>query len=32
MQQISLIDYERLVDDQERRLVAFGKYAGIGGI
>jgi alpha-aminoadipic semialdehyde synthase len=27
----TLIDYERIVDDQGRRLIAFGNYAGIAG-
>jgi saccharopine dehydrogenase (NAD+, L-lysine forming) len=27
----SLIDYERIVDDQGRRLIAFGRFAGIAG-
>ena len=30
-QHVCLIDYERLTDSQGQRLVAFGKYAGIGG-
>lgn len=29
---ITLIDYERIVDDQGVRLVAFGKYAGVVGM
>ncbi|XP_074644875.1 alpha-aminoadipic semialdehyde synthase, mitochondrial-like [Tubulanus polymorphus] len=29
---IRLIDYERLVDENSRRLVAFGKYAGFCGM
>jgi len=29
---ITLIDYERMVDDQGVRLVAFGKYAGVVGM
>ena len=28
----SLIDYERIVDSQGRRLVFFGKYAGLAGM
>ena len=28
----SLIDYERIVDDQGRRLVFFGRYAGLAGM
>lgn len=28
---ITLIDYEKVVDDEERRLVYFGKFAGICG-
>jgi len=27
-----LIDYERIVDDQNRRLIAFGEYAGLAGM
>ncbi len=27
-----LIDYERIVDDRNRRLIAFGEYAGIAGM
>lgn len=27
----TLIDYERIVDDQGRRLVAFGRHAGLAG-
>lgn len=27
----TLIDYERIVDDQGRRLIAFGRFAGIAG-
>ena len=29
---VTLIDYERIVDDQGVRLVAFGKYAGVVGM
>lgn len=29
---IRLIDYEKLVDSQGQRLVAFGKYAGVAGM
>jgi alpha-aminoadipic semialdehyde synthase len=29
---ITLIDYEKIVDDQGARLVAFGKYAGVVGM
>ena len=29
---ITLIDYERIVDEQGVRLVAFGKYAGVVGM
>ncbi len=29
---ITLIDYERIVDEQGARLVAFGKYAGVVGM
>lgn len=29
---ITLIDYERMVDEQGARLVAFGKYAGVIGM
>jgi len=28
----TLIDYERIVDDQNRRLIAFGRFAGIAGM
>lgn len=28
----SLIDYERIVDDQNKRLIFFGKYAGLAGM
>jgi len=28
----TLIDYERIVDDQNRRLVFFGRYAGLAGM
>ncbi|MDP7114410.1 MAG: hypothetical protein QGH45_20735 [Myxococcota bacterium] len=27
----SLVDYERIVDDEGRRLIAFGRFAGIAG-
>lgn len=27
----TLFDYERIVDDQDRRLIAFGRFAGIAG-
>ena len=30
--QIRLIDYEKIVDSKGRRLVAFGKYAGVTGM
>lgn len=30
--QCNLIDYERIVDDQNRRLVFFGRYAGLAGM
>ncbi|XP_061178911.1 alpha-aminoadipic semialdehyde synthase, mitochondrial-like isoform X2 [Saccostrea echinata] len=29
---IRLIDYERMVDDNGQRVVAFGKYAGVAGM
>lgn len=29
---IRLIDYERMVDDSDNRVVAFGKYAGVAGM
>lgn len=29
---ITLVDYEKMVDDQGVRLVAFGKYAGVVGM
>lgn len=28
----ALFDYERIVDDQGRRLIAFGRYAGLAGM
>lgn len=28
---IRLLDYERIVDEKNNRLIAFGKYAGIAG-
>jgi len=28
----NLIDYERVVDDQNRRMIFFGKYAGLAGM
>lgn len=28
----NLIDYERIVDDQEKRLIFFGKFAGLAGM
>jgi alpha-aminoadipic semialdehyde synthase len=28
---IRLIDYEKIADSHNKRLVAFGKYAGIAG-
>lgn len=32
MQNIRLIDYEKLVDENGQRVVAFGKYAGVAGM
>lgn len=29
---INLIDYERIVDEKNRRLIFFGKYAGLAGM
>ncbi len=29
---VNLIDYEKIVDDENRRLIFFGKYAGIAGM
>ncbi|MCK4890388.1 MAG: hypothetical protein KAS97_10695 [Candidatus Aminicenantes bacterium] len=29
---INLIDYERIVDNENRRLIFFGKYAGLAGM
>ncbi len=29
---INLIDYEKIVDDENRRLIFFGKYAGLAGM
>lgn len=31
-QNIRLIDYEKLVDEDGHRVVAFGKYAGVAGM
>ena len=28
----NLIDYERVVDDNNRRLIFFGKFAGLAGM
>lgn len=28
---IRLIDYEKITDENDNRLIAFGKYAGIAG-
>ena len=28
---IRLIDYEKITDDKDNRLIAFGKYAGMAG-
>jgi alpha-aminoadipic semialdehyde synthase len=30
--QCTLIDYERIVDEKDRRLIFFGRYAGISGM
>jgi alpha-aminoadipic semialdehyde synthase len=30
-QNIRLIDYEKITDDKDNRLIAFGKYAGMAG-
>ena len=32
VQKIRLVDYEKIVDENNRRLVAFGKYAGVAGM
>ncbi|KAF4532644.1 hypothetical protein B566_EDAN009825 [Ephemera danica] len=32
MQNIRLIDYEKLMDERGQRVVAFGKYAGVAGM
>lgn len=32
MQNIRLIDYERMCDERGQRVVAFGKYAGVAGM
>lgn len=32
LQNIRLIDYEKLVDETGQRVVAFGKYAGVAGM
>jgi alpha-aminoadipic semialdehyde synthase len=29
---VRLIDYEKMVDENGRRVVAFGKHAGIAGM
>jgi alpha-aminoadipic semialdehyde synthase len=31
-QKVNLIDYERIADDQDRRLIFFGRYAGLAGM
>ncbi|MFA8450447.1 MAG: bifunctional lysine ketoglutarate reductase /saccharopine dehydrogenase family protein [Bacteroidales bacterium] len=31
-QSCNLIDYEKIVDDQDRRLIFFGRYAGLAGM
>lgn len=31
-QRVHLVDYERIVDDQGRRLVMFGRFAGLAGM
>ena len=31
-QRINLLDYERFLDDQNRRLIFFGRYAGLAGM
>lgn len=31
-QNIRLVDYEKIVDEQGKRIVAFGKFAGIAGM
>jgi alpha-aminoadipic semialdehyde synthase len=30
-QNIRLIDYEKITDEKDNRLIAFGKYAGMAG-
>lgn len=32
LQNIRLIDYEKLMDESGNRVVAFGKYAGVAGM
>jgi alpha-aminoadipic semialdehyde synthase len=32
LQNIRLIDYEKLMDEHGQRVVAFGKYAGLAGM
>lgn len=32
LQNIRLIDYEKMVNAQGKRVVAFGKYAGVAGM
>ena len=29
---IRIIDYERMVDESGKRVAAFGKFAGVGGM
>lgn len=31
-QKVNLIDYERIVDEQDRRLIFFGRFAGLAGM
>lgn len=32
VQNIRLLDYEKMCDDHGQRVVAFGKYAGVAGM
>lgn len=32
LQNIRLLDYEKMCDDHGQRVVAFGKYAGVAGM
>lgn len=32
LQNIRLLDYEKMMDEKGQRVVAFGKYAGVAGM